>query len=226
MIVALAQFITPYPANADIPSATPSVGSPSLIEDVGWFDTAQRVSRRSAVKVEGLQGGHGSGTYLIIDDNHYVITARHVIDRADIFYVSSENERVVAQVVWKSTTQDIALLRIPKLNTRTAARLSGHNGMSVGEQVIYTGYPADYRLLTTRAYVSGYNERYRSTLLQGFVWFGYSGSGVFDDNGKLVGIVVAIAVEGFNGSPQPLPSIVYTHEITDATRSALLQSLN
>ena len=92
--------------------------------------------------------------------------------------------------------------------------------------IIYTGYPADYKLLTTRAYVSGHNERYKSTLLQGFVWFGYSGSGVFDEEGKLVGIVVAIAVEGFRGSAQPLPSIVYTHEITDITRGSIRKSLN
>tara|TARA_A100001011_G_scaffold142995_1_gene150985 strand:- start:3065 stop:3796 length:732 start_codon:yes stop_codon:yes gene_type:complete len=212
---------------ADKADASPNTNNtPSLIEDVGWFSSSQRASRRSAVKVEGLQGGHGSGTYIIIDGQHYVITARHVIDRDEIFYISSENERVVGQVVWKSTTQDIAVLRIPKLQTRTPSRLSNHDGMSVGEQVIYTGYPADYRLLTTRAYVSGSNERYNSILLQGFVWFGYSGSGVYDNDGNLVAIVVAIAVEGFNGSAQPLPSIVYTHEITDETRREIRESLD
>ena len=208
-----------------VPAYPKEIREPSLIEDVGFSSTAQRASRGSVVKVEGLTGGHGSGTYIIIDGHYFVITARHVIDRSDLFYVSTNEERVAGQVVWKSTTQDIAVLKIPELDSRSAVRLSNHNGLSVGELVIYTGYPADYRLLTTRAYVSGHNEEYHSTLLQGFVWFGYSGSGVFDENGSLTAIVVAIAVEGFRGQAQPLPAIVYTHEITAETRREIKRSV-
>ena len=80
--------------------------------------------------------------------------------------------------------------------------------------MLYTGYPASYRLLTSRGYVSGHAPEYRATLLQGFVWFGYSGSGVFDAAGELRGIVVAIGVEHFAGGREPLQSVVYIHEIT------------
>ncbi len=46
------------------------------------------------------------------------------------------------------------------------------------------------------------------------MWFGYSGSGVFDTSGKLRAGVVAIGVESFHGKPQPLEPIVYVSEIT------------
>ena len=220
---------SPQSANAQEhpnPSYSSESREPALIEDVVFLSSAQRASRNSVVKVEGITGGHGSGTYIIIDGHYFVITARHVIDRDELYYISTSEERVAGQVIWKSTTQDIAVLRVPKIDSRTPVRLSNHNGLSVGEPVIYTGYPADYRLLTTRAYVSGHNERYNSTLLQGFVWFGYSGSGVFDENGTLTAIVVAIAVEGFRDHAQPLPSIVYTHEITQEIRREIKRSAN
>ena len=81
-------------------------------------------------------------------------------------------------------------------------------------------------MLTTRAHVSGHNERYGATLLQGFVWFGYSGSGAFDQSGKLRAIVVAIGVERFNGRPQPLEAIVYTYEIDRRDVAAIKAALN
>ena len=81
--------------------------------------------------------------------------------------------------------------------------------------MLYTGYPSSYEMLTSRATVSGHAEEYHNaTLLQGFVWFGYSGSGAFDESGRLRAIVVAIGVESFYGRPTPLPAIVYTFEIS------------
>ena len=178
------------------------------------FSNSQRLSRESAVKIEGMMGGHGSGTYVEVDNHYLVITARHVVDSSEVYYISTPTEKVVGQVIWKSQTKDMAVLKIPRLTSRTAASLPRTNELDVGDEITYTGYPADYRLLTTKARVSGHERSYNATLLQGFVWFGYSGSGGFDNSGKLRTIIFAIAAESFRGQPQLLETLVYSHEIS------------
>lgn len=202
---------------ASITTADTSTPSPAVIDGTEevLFGEQQRNSRKSAVKVHGLQGGHGSGTYIQIDNHALVITARHVVDRSEIFYVSSASgERVVGQVIWKSQTKDIAVLKIPRLVTREHVPLQRTRSLDVGNSLVYTGFPASYEMLTTRATVSGHSAEYGATLLQGFVWFGYSGSGAFDESGNLRAIVVAIAAEQWQGIPQLLETVVYTYEIS------------
>ena len=80
------------------PSATNSQTpvSPAIIDGTEevLFTSAQRASRTSAVKVEGLLGrGHGSGTYFTMDSHHLVLTARHVVDRNEIFYISTTTDK-------------------------------------------------------------------------------------------------------------------------------------
>jgi hypothetical protein len=208
----LALIVLISPAQSEepsIPSATVIDGTADVL-----FTNAQRASRSSAVKVEGLEGGHGSGTYLEMSGHHLVITARHVVDRNDIYYISTGSEKVVGQVIWKSQTKDMAVLKIPRLTSRTAVTLARTGELVVGEEITYTGYPSDYQLLTTKAHVAGFENSPRSTLLQGFVWFGYSGSGGFDNSGRLRTIIFAIAVENFRGHPALLETLVYTHEIS------------
>lgn len=213
-IFLLAAMIAVFPVQTaqsqqiPVPNATLVDGTAEVL-----FTSAQRASRNSAVKVEGLSGGHGSGTYVELDGHYLVITARHVIDTSEIFYISTPTEKVVGQVIWKSQTKDMAVLRIPRLSSRGAAGLPRSGDLDIGDEITYTGYPSSYELLTTRAHVSGHSVPHNATLLQGFVWFGYSGSGGFDGSGRLRTIIFAIAVERFQGRAQPLASIVYSHEI-------------
>jgi len=200
----------------DVETQPPVVetNKPTLIQNVSLIRTNERISRNSAVSVENLEGGHGSGTYVKHNDHYGILTARHVVDRADIFYVTAGTERVVGQVIWKSETHDIALLRVPKMDSRRAVNISRNDtSLIIGDEVVYSGYPASYNMITTRAYVSGYSQRHHATLLHGFIWFGHSGSGVFDDTGNLVGVVVAVGVETFHDIPQVLEDLVYIHEI-------------
>lgn len=213
--------ILPQPAahsNDLPPAATENIAVPDA-EMVGGttevlFSSAQRASRNSAVKIEGLNGGHGSGTYIEMDNHYLIITARHVVDRSEIYYVSTSVERVLGQVIWKSQTKDMAVLRIPRLDSRRAVSLHRTGNLGIGDEVTYTGYPASYELLTSRAHVSGHTSAHRATLMQGFVWFGYSGSGGFDSSGRLRSIIYAIAAEGYMGLPQLLETLVYSHEIS------------
>lgn len=213
----------------DLPSTTESVAIPDaqMVEGTAevLFTNAQRASRNSAVKIEGLNGGHGSGTYIEMDNHYLVITARHVVDRSEIYYISTATEKVLGQVIWKSQTKDMAVLRVPRLDSRRAVSLHRTGDLDVGDEITYTGYPASYELLTSRAHVSGHASRHSATLMQGFVWFGYSGSGGFDSSGRIRSIIYAIAAEGYMGLPQLLETLVYSHEISRSDIAEIKEAL-
>lgn len=192
------------------------------------FGTQTRISRESAVKVQGIVGGHGTGTYVEVGKHFVVLTAAHVVDDSEIYYITTQaKEKVVGQVIWVSKEKDMAAIKVPRLNSRAAASLSKTGMLEVGQRLLYTGYPADYELLTSRATVSGRAPDFHNAILmQGFVWFGYSGSGAFDASGRLRAVVVAIGVESFRMKPQPLETLVYAFEITKEDVESIREELN
>jgi S1-C subfamily serine protease len=114
--------------------------------------------------------------------------------------------------VYVSEDYDIAVLSVPRINDLTAASINSLDleDWVIGSEVVYTGYPSSYSRLTSTGFVSGTAINYSgSVLVQGFVWPGSSGAGVFDSNGKLVGLVWALGVESFAGRPQALETLVY-----------------
>ena len=229
LILLCVTLVTPGTIHADGNGTnviTSEANRPTLLQPVSLIRTNERLSRNSAVSVQGLQGGHGSGTYIEYNNHYAILTARHVIDKADIFYIVTATEKVVGQVIWKSETHDIALLLVPKLDSRNAVTLSRNRmALNIGHEVVYSGYPASYDLITTRAYVNGHAARYKATLLHGFVWFGYSGSGVFNSSGELVGVIVAVGVERLGEYPQVLEDMVYIHELRPDHISRIKHSL-
>ena len=191
----------------------------------------QRTSRNSAVKVTNiLYGGHGSGTYTKIGKHYVVITAAHVVRGNVLFAIQGENgETVVGQVVYSSTTADVAILKVPRMTSRKAASFKSteNKDFEVADVVVYTGYPSAYELLTSVGMVAGYEPEYNAILLQGFAWPGSSGSGVFDSSGKLRGVVVAIGVEKTGKETrQLLETLVYIHALNENDINEIERILN
>ena len=216
------------------PSLPPEIevmDSPVLIQEqasLRSLDFHHRLSRESSVKVHKLAElptqsqahtmGHGSGTYFKFQGSYYILTAKHVIDDESVLLISSESSfTTVAHTVYVSERYDIAVLSVPRIRNLEAATLSSRNmeDWIVGSEVVYTGYPSSYNRLTSTGYVSGTAASYNSSLLiQGFVWPGSSGAGVFDDRGELIGLVWALGVEHFAGRPQALETLVYVCPIS------------
>ena len=179
--------------------------------------TEQR-ARSAAVKVRSLlQGGHGSGTYMIAHGRRVVITAAHVVRNESVMAIDGrDGETVVGQVVFKDTAVDIAFIVVPEMETRTAIRYRpqrNYNERLVGTTLTYTGFPSHHDLLTIRGYVSSIEKEHIVTNM--FGWFGSSGSGVFDQQGRYLGIVSGIDVGtlGF-GVRIPLESIVWVAPVS------------
>jgi S1-C subfamily serine protease len=174
----------------------------------------ERLSRNSAVKIVLPGGGHGSGTYIRVGLQYGVITALHVVRDADVVFVqSSAGEMVPASVVYRHENLDFAVLKIPRLETRVAVKYRTTRLEDLlGRQGVYTGYPSSYDLLTIRGTVAGVDPQ--TIIMQSFGWFGVSGSGVFDEDGKLMGVVSGISAERGPFGPELLETLVHVAPIS------------
>ena len=184
--------------------------------------TEQR-ARTAAVKIRSLtQGGHGSGTYMVAYGRRIVATAAHVVRNETVMAIDGrDGESVVGQVIFVDRDVDIAFLVVPEMKTRTAVRYNPrkiYDERLIGTPLTYTGFPSHHDLLTIRGYVAALE--YNMVITNMFGWFGSSGSGVYDQNGRLVGVVSGIDV-GNIGFRLPLESIVWVAPISKIDRKTL-----
>jgi len=171
------------------------------------FTHPVKSSREAAVKIISPTGGHGSGLYVEYKKHIGVLTAAHVVDEGSVYRITVNGEEVFGIVVWRAQNEDIAFLIVePGLN-RKPLRLTPAQNTEVGTRVSYSGYPASYDLLSVNGLISGYDNR-GYILMQGFGWFGASGSGILNRTNKIVGIVTALPVEEFYGHPQVLETMI------------------
>ena len=181
--------------------------------DAPNLSISEQRARSAAVKVRSLlQGGHGSGTYMIAHGRRVVVTAAHVVRSESVMAIDGrDGETVVGQVVFADHDIDIAFIVVPEMETRTAVRYRPqrrYDERLVGTALTYTGFPSHHDLLTIRGYIAAVEKEHLVTNM--FGWFGSSGSGVFDQHGRYMGCVSGIDVGtiGF-GMRIPLESIVW-----------------
>ena len=178
---------------------------------------ANKISRESAVIIHVQQSTgryRGTGTYFKYRGDHMVVTAAHIWAESvptllkDGAIVSAPHEDVVGKLVYWDPYVDIAILKIPGLESRRAAKFVRDPQYAVGESVVYSGFPGQNSLLTFVGEIAG--DGYGTDIaMHSMAWGGSSGSGVFDVDGRFVGVVSCIMVgRGFFG-PQLVGSIVY-----------------
>ncbi len=173
----------------------------------------ERSVRNSAVKIsDPLRRGHGSGTYVKMHGRYAVVTAAHVVDKNLYMWVlGRDNEVVLGRVAYRDHKADLAVLVVPKLETRKAVRFRPRKEADLtGSAVVYTGFPGKHDLLTIRGSIAGSRENY--LIMHSYGWFGSSGSGVYDMQGRLLGVVSALDVAMFY-TPQAIEDIVWVASI-------------
>lgn len=178
---------------------------------------AERISRNSAVRVK-IEYPHasirGTGTYFKFKGHNIVITAAHLYALGPATVLESEalivtpREKVVGTLVYMDRITDIAVFKVPTLDSRTPAKFKRTPSYEVGSDVVYSGFPGANNLLTIGGKISG--SGFGSDIaMYSFAWGGSSGSGVFDSNGRFVGVLVSIMVGPGFGGRQLIGSIVY-----------------
>ena len=119
--------------------------------DVPNLSVTEQRARSAAVKVRSiLQGGHGSGTYMVAHGRRVVVTAAHVVRNESVMAIDGrDGESVVGQVVFIDRENDLAFLMVPEMTTRTAVRYrpqKAYDERLIGTRLTYTGFPSHHDL--------------------------------------------------------------------------------
>jgi hypothetical protein len=164
-------------------------------------------SREATVKVVS-QLGHGTGTYVKVGRSYGIITAAHVVDSGEHYIIQSGMHQSIATLIWTDADADIAFLITDKIDKLKPLKMVTYPGVDVGEQIIYSGFPSSHEMLTFACEIA--NTNYNGMLaIQGWAWFGSSGSGFINRRGHVFAVLSAVSVENFYGHPQVLETLVY-----------------
>jgi S1-C subfamily serine protease len=202
-----------------------SLGAVLEVIDAINFTLTEKRTRQAAVKVRSLlYGGHGSGTYMVAYGRRVVATAAHVVRNESTMLIEGrDGEVVIGKVVFVDHKVDLAFLVVPEIETRTAIRYrpeSKYDERLVGKSLTYTGFPSHHDLLTIHGYIAALERNMIVSNM--FGWFGSSGSGVFDDQGRYVGCVSGLDVGRFGqGVRIPLEDIVWVAPISQIDQELL-----
>lgn len=177
---------------------------------------AVRKSIKSSVRVLSADDEIGgistsSGTYFKIEDSYYILTVAHGIigDCKNTAFVTDRAIHECKNIIDLNSVADYAIIEVEEIEEKVAVKYpedipSGRlwkEAMSIMNVTYYTGYPNSMGPFTVDGKIVGYNSN-DFIYLKSYAWSGSSGSGVFNENGKLIGYVLAINVGrteyGFN----------------------------
>ena len=200
--------------------------SQTVTADVSDADTAQQTTTNASViksimdsvvciKTEmtvdtfyGPMSAGGAGSGVIISEDGYIVTCAHVVSGASKIEVQdSENNTYEAALLASNNEMDLALLKIDASGLIPAV-LGDSDSYSAGDQIYVVGNPlGNFVLSVSQGIISGLDRQanidgnmMRLTQVDAAVNPGNSGGGLFDGQGRLIGIVNAkntgIDVEG------------------------------
>ena len=166
-------------------------------------------------KFFGGQGGPDAGTIrqrslgsgVIVDSKGYIVTNRHVVEKADRIRVKLQDESPAspghdAKVIGMDQETDLAVIKIESDRPLPAAKLGNSDGMEVGDWVLAIGSPFGLQETVTAGIVSAKgrnivpNRQFQSFIqTDAAINPGNSGGPLVNMAGEVIGINTAILTE-------------------------------
>jgi serine protease Do len=164
---------------------------------------------------QGGQGGAEAGTIrqrslgsgVIVDSKGYIVTNRHVVEKADRIRVKLQDENPAspghdAKLIGMDQETDLAVIKIDIDRPLPAARLGNSDGMEVGDWVLAIGSPFGLQETVTAGIVSAKgrnivpNRQFQSFIqTDAAINPGNSGGPLVNMAGEVIGINTAILTE-------------------------------
>ena len=165
--------------------------------------------KQEAGKIDSIQ--YSTGTGFLINNDGYIMTNRHVIERAKeltvTFTISGKKVERIAEIIGYSTFDDLALIKvdIKNLFTSVSPYSFKKEQLNIGSKIYTMGYPVpsymgtnikltDGMVNATTGFQDSESEYQISAPIQG----GNSGSPMFDGEGFIRGVIVSSYDEGQN----------------------------
>ena len=147
----------------------------------------------------------GSGSGVIISKTGIVATAFHVVEGATIIKIKTSDATYKGEVLASDKSNDIAILQIEGGDPSfSAVPIASSGAVKLGQSVFTLGFPnievQGFNLKMTKGDISstsGIRDDPRLFQISVPVQSGNSGGPLFDENGNVVGIVVAKLNEAF-----------------------------
>tara|TARA_R110002110_G_scaffold40452_2_gene129378 strand:- start:674 stop:1453 length:780 start_codon:yes stop_codon:yes gene_type:complete len=165
-------------------------------------------SRQSAVQVMSLDLSDGgistsSGTYVKYKGKYFILTTSHGVGEVCALtqIIADDVLYDCAAYVLRDPQTDYIIIQIGKIPGRSPVELPAHSphrrewtrDISTQTTTFYTGFPNEGGPYTFDGKIVGYKEG-EAIFVDSYGWSGSSGSGVFADNGNLIGYVMALEV--------------------------------
>lgn len=166
--------------------------------EVAMAGPPQRRTRRSASRTKARGPRlYATGTGFYVTRDGALITNNHVVAQCAAMRISNGGQGLPATVVATDSDRDLALLRGPH-KVDAAAVFRGDDKLQLGETVVVVGFPLAGLLssdpIVTSGIVSalaGLRDNRRELQISAPVQPGNSGGPLFDDTGRIAGVVVA-----------------------------------
>lgn len=194
--------------------------------EVGRVDRSLKSSVRLVIKYDAVESGHASGNYFKHGRHKFIITAAHVVDGGEV-WIQDGLEVVKSEVLWVDEGRDIAIIRpMGELSETKPVKFKlNMDNNKVGTIIRYAGYPSHLGKMVLQGMVAKQTEK--RVILQCWALPGSSGSIIFDDKGRALGVLSAVAVEmnPFVGIPELQENIVYAGRLDFIDRKFLKEVL-
>jgi S1-C subfamily serine protease len=177
-------------------TSSPTTTRTSL--EVPQEDLATAVARVAPTVVQVRTDGGSQGSGVIVEPSGLIVTNDHVIQGADrVTLLTQDERRVPATVVTADERQDLAILKPDGPVGRGAELAEEGEALDQGDEVFAIGSPFGLQNTVTAGIVSNtgrVNSRNGVPMIQidAPINPGNSGGGLFDLDGRLIGIPTSI----------------------------------